>query len=172
LRQGLDHTAFAGPGSPVKDDADLASLAAYPGLQLDELDVELAQLFLVLLALQPAQSARARNGAPTVGGFNPPVMFHGQILEGLRSVSQRSAQRPTARAHDSGRSQHRNPEKPRGRSPTRASCVCNARQRFITDLSPRHSSVLGIKRLGCGTRSGTPYPARFRRDGADEEASP
>src|SRR5258705_1582190 len=50
---GLDDTTFAGAISSLEDHAYLLALALHPFLKLDELNVQLAQLLLVFLALEP-----------------------------------------------------------------------------------------------------------------------
>ena len=51
-RHGLDDAALAGSVAALEDDADLPALVAYPLLQLDQFDVQLAQLGLVVLAFE------------------------------------------------------------------------------------------------------------------------
>ena len=48
----LDDAALAGSVAAFEEDADLLALVAHPLLQLDEFNVQLAQLALVFLALQ------------------------------------------------------------------------------------------------------------------------
>ena len=50
---GLDDTTFAGAISSLEDNANLLALVLHPFLKLDELNVQLAQLLLVFLALEP-----------------------------------------------------------------------------------------------------------------------
>src|SRR5580692_3505681 len=50
---GLDDTTFAGAIASLEDHAHLLALALHPFLKLDEFDVQLAQLLLIFLALEP-----------------------------------------------------------------------------------------------------------------------
>ena len=72
-RHGLDDAALAGSVAALEKNADLPALVAYPLLQLDELDVQLAQLRLELLAFE------LRSGAP-VGVDFPRDIVRGAVL--------------------------------------------------------------------------------------------
>ncbi|MNN10625.1 hypothetical protein D3C81_1235550 [compost metagenome] len=52
LGQRLDRAALAGAIAPFKNDADLDALGDHPFLQLDQFDVQFAQLVEVILVFQ------------------------------------------------------------------------------------------------------------------------
>src|SRR5687767_9580085 len=58
-REGFDDAALARSVAAFEEDANLLAFVASPLLQLDQLNVQLAELGLIVLALQLRLSARA-----------------------------------------------------------------------------------------------------------------
>ena len=52
LCDGLDNTAFAGAIASLEDNTDLLAVALHPFLELDKLNVQLAQLLFIFFSLQ------------------------------------------------------------------------------------------------------------------------
>jgi hypothetical protein len=89
---GLDNTTFAGAISSLEDHAYLLALALHPFLKFDELNVQLAQLLLVFLALEP------RNVGLLALAILVSYLVHTSPHNSAPSRLQRRAKRSTLRA--------------------------------------------------------------------------